>query len=176
MGNDRRYRYRRLLWAGLALGMLLAGCGYRMAGPGELPGKANTVAVTMLVNRSGESGLEAKVTNALLDEITRRRQDLVVSVEQADAILTGTIDNLSTQTAARSGTLTATERKVVITVSLTLKDRGGEVLWQGARLTAEQAFLVADTKPQTESNRRAAMNEVAKRLAEYAYERLTDNF
>ena len=133
-------------------------------------------AVTMLVNRSGESGLEAKVTNALLDEITRRRQDLVVSVEQADAILSGTIDNLSTQTAARSGTLTATERKVVITVSLTLKDRNGEVLWQGARLVAEQAFPVADTKPQTESNRRAAMNEVAKRLAEYAYERLTDNF
>ena len=162
--------------AGLALGMLLAGCGYHMAGPGELPGKANTIAVTMLVNRSGESGYEAKVTNALLDEIIRRRQDLVVSVAQADAILSGTIDSLSTQTAARTGTLTAAERKVVITVSLTLKDRKGEILWQGPGLTAEQAFPVADSKPQTESNRRAALNEVARRVAEYAYERLTDNF
>jgi outer membrane lipopolysaccharide assembly protein LptE/RlpB len=156
--------------------MLLAACGYQMAGPGELPGKANTLAVTMLVNRSGESGLEAKVTNALLDEITRRRQDLVVSEVRADAILSGTIDSLSTQTAARSGTLTAAERKVVITVSLTLKSPKGEVLWQGSRLTAEQAFPVADTKPQTESNRRAAINQVAQRLAEYAYERLTDAF
>ncbi len=156
--------------------MLLAACGYRMAGPGELPGNSNTLAVTMLVNRSGESGLEAKVTNALLDEITRRRQDLVVSQEQADAILSGTIDSLSTQTAARSGTLTAAERSVMITVSLTLKNRKGEVLWQGSGLTAEQAFPVADTKPQTESNRRAAINQVAQRLAEFAYERLTDSF
>jgi hypothetical protein len=111
-----------------------------------------------------------------LDEITRRRQDLVVSESQADAILSGTIDKIYTQTASRTGTLTASERKVVIVVSLVLKDRGGEVIWQGQRLTAEQAFPVGDTKPQTESNRRAALNQVAQRLAEYAYERLTDNF
>ena len=176
MGNDRRYHCRPQLLVGITLALLLAGCGYHMAGPGDLPGKANTVAVTMLINRSGESGLEAKVTNALLDEITRRRQDLVVSVEHADAILSGTIDSLSTQTSARSGTLTAAQRKVVITVSLTLKDRTGEVLWQGSHITAEQDFPVAGAKPQTEANRRAALNEVARRVAEYAYDRLTDNF
>jgi outer membrane lipopolysaccharide assembly protein LptE/RlpB len=173
-----RGRLQKWPWllTALVLAVAVAGCGYHMAGPGELPGKAKSVAVTMLVNRSGESGLEAKVTNALLDEITRRRQDLVVSEGQADVILSGTIDKLSTQTAARKGTLTASERMVVITVSLVLKSRTGEVLWQGSHLTAEQAFPVADTKPQTESNRRAALDEVAKRLAEYAYERLTDNF
>lgn len=176
MVSAQKHRRQPLLWVGLTLAMWLAGCGYHMAGPGELPGKSKTVAVTMLVNRSGESGLEAKVTNALLDELTRRRQDLVVSAEMADSVLTGTIDKLSTLTAARSGTLTATERMVVLTVSLTLKDRKGEVLWQGKRLTAEQAFPVGDSKPQTEANRRTALDEVAKRLAEYAYERLTDNF
>ncbi len=176
METYRKCRYRPLLGMGLALAMLLAGCGYRMAGPGELPGKSKTVAVTMLVNHSGESGLEARVTNALLDELTRRRQDWVVSAEQADAVLSGTIDKLSTQTAARTSTLTAAERMVVLTVSLTLKSRNGEVLWQGKGLTAEQAFPVGDAKPQTESNRRAALNEVAKRVAEYACDRLTDNF
>ncbi|MFZ1983062.1 MAG: LptE family protein [Desulfatitalea sp.] len=163
-------------FAGLALAWLLCGCGYQLAGKGELPGKVDTIAVSMLANRSAESGLETKVTNALIDELTRRRQGLVVATDRADAVLSGTIDALSATTVARSGTLTAAERKVVITVSLTLKDRKGEVLWQGQGLTAEQAYPVADTKPRTEANRRAAMAQVAQRLAEYAYERLTDSF
>jgi outer membrane lipopolysaccharide assembly protein LptE/RlpB len=176
MPVDGRYRYRPWLVAALTLEILLVACGYRMAGPGQLPGESKTLAVTMLVNRSGESGLEAKVTNALLDEITRRHENMLVPEGRADAILSGTIDKLSTRTAARSGTLTAAERKVVISISLTLKDRTGEVLWQGSQITAEQAFPVAETKPQTESNRRAAINQVTQRLAEYAYERLTDSF
>lgn len=168
------YRWRRS--AGLALAWLLCGCGYQLAGSGELPGKVDTIAVSMLTNRTAESGLESKVTNALIDELTRRRQGLVVSTERADAVLSGTIDALSATTAARSGTLTAAERKVVITVSLTLKDRKGAVLWQGPKLTAEQAYPVSDTKSITDANRRAAIVQVAQRLAEYAYERLTDSF
>jgi outer membrane lipopolysaccharide assembly protein LptE/RlpB len=174
--GNRIKGWRILLLAGLVLASLPCGCGYQLAGKGELPGKVDTIAVSMLANRTAESGLETKVTNALIDELTRRRQDLVVSTERADAVLSGTIDALSATTVARSGTLTAAERKVVITVSLTLKDRKGGVLWQGQRLTAEQAYPVADTKPHTETNRRAAIAQVAQRLAEYAYERLTDSF
>lgn len=155
---------------------ILSACGYRFAGSGRLPDGVQTIGVQMLTNRTAESGLETQVTNALIDELTRRRQSSVVDVDQADAVLSGTIDSLATETLSRSGLLTATERRLVITASLVLKDRHGEILWQRSRLRAEQAYAVTTDVTQSERNRRLAIGDVARRLAEYAYERLTDTF
>jgi outer membrane lipopolysaccharide assembly protein LptE/RlpB len=165
------------VWLGVLCGvMLLTGCGYQLAGSGELPGEVATIAIPMLANRTAESGLEAVMTNALIDELSRRRQNLVVSEERADAVLRGTISGLGTETLSRSATLTAVERRLVITAELTLTDRNGNVLWQDRQLRAEQAYAVAGTKAGTETNRRLAIGQVAQRLAEYVYERLTDAF
>lgn len=147
-----------------------------MAGSGQLPGDAKTIAVTVFTNRSLESGLETTVTNAMIDELTRRRQDMVVPADQADVILSGTIDGLTTETLSRSAALTAVERRLVITASMTLRDRDGNVLWQGRRLRAEQAYPVSRNRAATETSRRLAIGQVAQRMAEYVYERLTDAF
>lgn len=166
--------------SGLALGLpllfSLVACGYQLAGSGELPGGINTIAVSVLKNRTGQSGLETEVTNALIDELTRRRQDLVVSADRADAILSGSIDSLSTEALTRTGALTASERRLVITASLTLKDRNGEILWQRSSLRAEQAYAVTSDRFISDRNRLLAIGEVSRRLAEYTYERLTDTF
>jgi outer membrane lipopolysaccharide assembly protein LptE/RlpB len=155
---------------------LLGSCGYRLAGSGELPGGVRTIAVAMLANRTAESGLEATLTNALLDEFTRRRQDMVVSADRADAVLSGTIDGLATETLSRSATLTAVERRLVVTASMTLKDRDGNVFWQSSRIRAEQAYPVSGSRAATETSRRLAIGQAAQRMAEYVYERLTDAF
>lgn len=155
---------------------VFSACGYHFAGSGQLPDGVHTIGVRMLTNRTAESGLETEVTNALIDELTRRRQDLVVDVDHADAVLSGTIDSLATETLSRSGLLTATERRLVITASLVLKDRQGEILWQRSRLSAEQAYAVTNDAAQSERNRQRAIVDAARRLAEYTYERLTDTF
>jgi outer membrane lipopolysaccharide assembly protein LptE/RlpB len=174
-------RYHRWPVAGwglllaLCLSVLLA-CGYQLAGSGELPKGVNTIAVQVLANHTAESGLETTITNAVIDELTRRRQDLVVGVERADGILSGTINRLTTSTSARSDLLTAVERRLIVTVSFVLKDPSGKVLWQGRQLSAEQAYAVGESKAATEMNRRLAIGIVAQRLAEYLFERLTDSF
>ncbi|MCJ8502550.1 LPS assembly lipoprotein LptE [Desulfatitalea alkaliphila] len=172
-GGRRRWLLRS---AFLGLLTLLTACGYQLAGEGPLPGGVNTIAVTMLANRTGESGVEAVMTNALIDELTRRRQGVLVDAQRADAVLSGTITGLSADTLSRSATLTARERRLVVTASLTLKDRNGNVLWQEGQLRAETSYPVAGTKAGTETNRRLAIGKVAQRLAEYVYERLTDTF
>lgn len=149
---------------------VLGACGYQLAGTGSLPGNIKRTCVVMVVNRTAESGLETKVTNALIDEFTRRGQDVVASSDQADGVLSGSIDALATETVSRSGTITAVERRVVITASFVLKDRKGKVLRQVQRITAEQAYTVSD------ANRLRAINDACQRLAESAYDRLTDTF
>jgi outer membrane lipopolysaccharide assembly protein LptE/RlpB len=160
----------------MAILLLPVSCGYHLSGTGKLPGDVQTIGVSVLTNRTALSGLETIVTGALVDELTRRRQDLVVSADQSDAVLTGTIDALRTETLTRSSTLTAVERRMTITASFILKDRTGKVLWRGQRLTADQAYTVDNLRAETDRNLRVASTLVAQRLAEYVYERLTDAF
>lgn len=156
---------------------ILSGCGYRLAGRGELPGDTQTIAVRMLENKSSETGVETLITNALINELNRRRRGSVVDADRADAVLSGTIESLSWDTVAHIGVNTASERRVYATISLTLTDRSGNVLWKRSGLSGEQAYAVLnDNKPQTEYNRRQAIAVLAQQVAENVYRRLTDNF
>ncbi len=161
----------------IVTGVLITGCGYQLAGRGELPGDTQTIAVRMLDNRSSESGLETLMTNALINELNRRRHGSVVDAGRADAVLAGTIESLTWDTVAHRGVNTASERRVYASISLTLTDRFGNVLWQRSGLKGEQAYAVVDgNKSATEFNRLQAIAVLAEQVAENVYRRLTDNF
>ncbi|MGD8835015.1 MAG: LptE family protein [Desulfobacteraceae bacterium] len=161
----------------ICLGMLSA-CGYQFAGRGDLPGAIETVAVEVLENRSSETGVEIFVTNALINELNRRREGSVVDADRADAVLSGTIDSIVWNTVARKDSNTAVERRVSATVSLTLTDVAGSVLWKKSGLSAAQAYDVDQSgdKTVTEGNRRQAIGVLSEQMAEYVYRQLTDNF
>jgi outer membrane lipopolysaccharide assembly protein LptE/RlpB len=161
----------------LAAAQYWTGCGYQLAGRGELPGNIQSIAVRMLENRSAETGVETLITNALINELNRRRRGSVAAPDRADAVLTGTIESLSWDTVAHRGVNTAAERKVYATISLTLTDRSGKVLWKRSGLSGSQAYTVAgDNKTATEINRRQAIAVLAEQVAENVYRRMTDNF
>lgn len=153
------------------------GCGYGVAGRGPLPGGVQNIAVQVLENRSAETGVEIQVTNALINELNRRRQGTVTGTQRAGATLRGAIESISWATLARRGSNTAAERRVYATISLELKRRDGSTIWKRSGLTAEQAYTVVDgDKQATENNRRQAIGELSQRIAEVVYRRLTDNF
>ncbi len=156
---------------------MLAACGYRMAGRGDLPGGVQTIAVQVLENRSSETGVESLITNALINELNRRRQGTVTSAERAGAVLRGSVDTVAWDTVSRRGTNTAAERRVYAIISLRIIDKSGKTLWKSAGLQAEQAYAVVENDKQTnENNRRQAINDLSQRIAENVYRRLTDNF
>lgn len=164
------------VWAILCGGLVTA-CGYQFAGRGDLPGGIQTLAVQVLENRSSETGIETIVTGALVNELNRRRQGSVVNVAKADAVLSGTIESIAWGTVTRSGINTASERRVHATLSLTLTDNSGNVLWKRSGLKAAQAYAVAaGKKTETENSRRQAISALSEQMAEYVYRRLTDNF
>jgi outer membrane lipopolysaccharide assembly protein LptE/RlpB len=117
------------------------------------------------------------ITNALISELSRRRQGSIVDARTAEATLSGVIESLTWDTVSRKGVNRAAERRVYATLSLSLVDAKGNLLWKRSGLKAEQAYaVVEDNKPATENNRRNAVRKLSVRLAENVYRRLTDQF
>lgn len=169
-------------WAGglscAALVILLVGCGYHFAGSGSFPAGVSRLFITMLENRSAETGVESVFTNDLIYEFTRsRKESLAQERSSADGILTGSIVGLSVDNVSRSTVSTALERRVTGTLNLRLESPEGRILWSSGDLVERHAYaIVAGNKTATDRNKSDAIAEVSKKLAESAFNQLTDNF
>lgn len=163
-------RFILLLW------IFCLGCGYRFTGSGNFPADVSTVFISIFKNHTSETGVENIFTNDLIYEITRNRKDLLTVKDKADALLSGVIESISIETISRKGINTSLERRVTVAVSLQLTDRKGKVIWSAKRILAKEAYDVASDKMTTEQNRRDAISVLSKRVAEKAYNRLTDDF
>jgi outer membrane lipopolysaccharide assembly protein LptE/RlpB len=159
----------------LLAGVMIVGCGYHFQGTGSLPGNTETVFVQVINNRTSETGIENVFTAALIDELTRNQR--AAGQDRADALLSGEIASVSTVTISRTGSTTSVERRVRATLNLALTDRSGVVIWKARNISATEAFPVdADSKARTDQNRREALTQLAQRMAENIYNRMTDDF
>lgn len=157
--------------------LFLSACGYQMAGRGDLPEGVSTVRVHLLANRSGETGLETVITNAVVGELNRIRPGIVVEGAGADAVVSGTISGLNTRTIVHRTIQNAIERRVILTVTVNLTAAEGRTIWKGRQVMAEENYLVPDTgKIDAEINRREAIAVAAQRVAESIARRLLEDF
>lgn len=170
---------RRILIAGIWIAGLITlnSCGYNFAGGGSLPGDIKTVHIAMLENKTAESGAEVTFTNGLIFEFTRNLKGGVVKQDAADAILKGTILSLNVRTISRTDVTTATQMRVSGTLSLTLEEKDGTILWKADNMSDEQAYDVdADSASATEANKKSAISYLSEKMAEKVYNQLTDDF
>jgi len=172
-------KHRPLLLFSVAIILTgIFGCGYRFAGSGSYPAGVNRIFIPLMENRTAETGVERIFTNDLIYEFTRKRKEsLAQDRTNADGILSGTIVRLSVDNIARTSASTAVERRVTGTLSLRLKSMDGRLLWASGNLAENQAYtVVAGDKTATDRNKSEAIAIVSQRLAESAFNRLTDNF
>jgi len=167
---------RKALWILVLCWTTVAACGYRFTGGGDLPEGIRKISVTILENRTQETGLENVVTNDLIYEFTRSGKAKVTDREQADAILSGVIRSMRTATVTHRGEQTALERRVTISVDLKLTDQAGQVLWAVKGLSANETYVVESDKLDTEENKREAIAALSKRMAEKVFNRMTGDF
>lgn len=158
--------------------ILLAGCGYQFAGRGNLPADVSRVFIIMLENRTAETGVESTFTNDLIDEFTTNRKDLLVRQRSsADGILTGTIVSLNVENISRVTVSTAVERIITGTLNLRLESADGRILWSSGNIVERQTYAVVEgNKTATDLNKSEAIAAVSKKLAELAFDRLTNDF
>ena len=160
------------------LAVTLTACGYHFAGSGDFPAGVSRVFIPILENRSAETGAESILTNDLIYEFTRsRKESLAQDRSSADSILTGTIVTILVENIARSTVSTAVERRVTGILNLRLESPDGRILWASGNIVERQAYSVVDgNKTATDQNKSDAIAVVSKKLAESAFNRLTDDF
>jgi len=100
----------------------------------------------------------------------------VVDKKTADAVLSGTIESMGVETISHTASYSSGERRVTITLNLTLKSRDGKVLWSDAAISDQEAFEVSGNKLVTEKNRRTAIEAISERLAEKVHNRILQDF
>jgi outer membrane lipopolysaccharide assembly protein LptE/RlpB len=157
--------------------LLVCACGYRFQGAGKLPGNIANVFIEGFENRTGETGLETTVTNAVIFEFTKRNKAaLAQAAAGADAVMRGAIHSLNLQTVSARKKDLAGERRVTLSVDVQLVQADGKVLWAAKGVADNETFPVTDDKLLNERLQRQALATTAVRLAERVYNRLTDDF
>ena len=157
---------------------LLIACGYRFAGSGSFPEGVDYIFIEVIENRTSKIGVERIVTNQMIFEFSRRRENSLVSkLDEADAILKGSINSIRTQTISRVDTEVANEREVTMKLDLKLiKKDGGAVIWVANGLSDREAYDVVNSKIDTDRNEELAIGRLSERLSERVFNRLTDDF
>ena len=157
---------------------LISACGYQFAGQGQYPKGVERIFVKVFKNRTNKTGIERVITNQIIFEFTRQReQSLASSAEEADAVLEGVIRKIRTDTISRVGTEVASEREVIMTMDLKLIGRGnGETLWAAKGLTDRQPYDVTDDKVETDQNESLALSRLSERMSERIFSRLVNAF
>jgi outer membrane lipopolysaccharide assembly protein LptE/RlpB len=163
----------------LGILILCGACGYRFAGQGDLPSSIRRIQIPLLTNQSGITGIETTFTNDLIYEFTRTSRAsarLVGAEAEADAVLKGRIGPIAVRTITHRGHQVALERRVTVSLSVTIVSLEGTVIWSVEDLTDHEAYPVSEDTLATEHNRREAIIEISQRMAETVYNGFTTNF
>jgi len=132
--------------AALAVLVLLStGCGYHTAGKANLlPSDLRTLAVPAFVNQTQTYKIEQLLTAAVVQEFSTRTAYRVVTQPDADAVLRGTVLTTSTTPLTYdSKTGRAASVLVIVSMSVSLKDKQGKVLYQNPSYVFREQYQVS---------------------------------
>ena len=133
--------------AALAVLVLLStGCGYHTAGKANLlPSNLRTLAVSAFVNQTQTYKIEQLLTAAVIQEFsTRTTYRVVTQPDSADAVLRGTVLTTSTTPLTYdSKTGRAASVLVIVSMSVSLKDKQGKVLYQNPSYVFREQYQVS---------------------------------
>jgi outer membrane lipopolysaccharide assembly protein LptE/RlpB len=113
-------------FASIAILLMLAGCGYRPLGQGEvsnLPTTVKTIAMGQLKNRTLRPNIQAALRQALIGRFAADARIRVVEEGVADAILVGAIEGFGQDPIAFDSADTARRLRVNISFSFIVRDR-----------------------------------------------------
>lgn len=123
------------------------GCGYHTAGHVvTVPDSVHTIAIPAFVNASQTYRVEQILTAAVIQEFNLRTRYHVVydPAEAADATLQGTVTGTSVFPATYdSQTGRASSVGIVVSMSVTLSDRNGKILYQNPAYSFRDNYEVS---------------------------------
>ncbi|MFZ5562476.1 MAG: LPS assembly lipoprotein LptE [Thermodesulfobacteriota bacterium] len=154
-----------------------AGCGYRLAGSGQMPGQVRSVCIHVFENRTAQSDAGSLFSSSLIYEFTRRGSVALVSEAEAEAQLKGIVTAITTSTLSHRDAYASSEMRVQMRVEARLEGPGGRVLWTSGPMTGKETYDVSGGAAYaTEENKKAAITRLSEKMAESMYNRMTADF
>src|SRR5262249_16171962 len=138
----------RVGWGTLFMLLLLpaSGCGYHTAGKANLlPSDLRTLAVPAFANQTQTYKIEQMLTAAVVQEFsTRTNYRVITRPDSADAGLAGTVLTTSTTPLTYdSKTGRAASVLVIVSMSVSLSDKQGKVLYQNPSYVFREQYQVS---------------------------------
>jgi len=144
----------------LALGLLLAGCGYTVGG--TLPADITSVSVPIFKNRTREPGVESFITRAVVEAFSTNGRLRVAHRGDADSILEGEITNYGVTSIAFDKDANAQIYRLSVTINLRMRDlKRNTVLFQQREVREQADFRVQSAVSQTISREETALRSAA---------------
>lgn len=160
--------------------LILAGCGYTLVGQGNLPDHINTIAIPTFDNETLEDGVEEIITQAVIEEFVQGGKVRLVSEENADAVLWGTVRSYkSDDVASYDENNDVASYKLKLSVDIEIKDIvNDQIIWQTEGLAEDEDF---DGGPsvnitEEEENEEEALRDLAEELAQRIRALSTEGF
>ncbi len=135
----------RFAWLVAVMGSV--SCGYHTAGHAvQLPENVKTVAIPAFVNETNTYRIEQLLTSSVAREFSTRTHYHILNdvSEAADATLRGTVLSTSASPLTyNSATGQAASVLVVVSIKVSLTDRGGKVLYQNPSYLFREQYEVS---------------------------------
>jgi outer membrane lipopolysaccharide assembly protein LptE/RlpB len=150
------------LLALLALAVVAGGCGYSVGLRGNLPAHIKSVAVPIFRNNTPEPAIENTITSAVVNAFVTSGRVTIVPVDQADAILDGTITGYRLDLIAFTKDINVTDYRLTVTVNVRFRDvRENTVLYTQDGLEERADFRVQGQVSQTIAREDVAARQAA---------------
>lgn len=168
---------------------LMSACGYRFTGAGVRIGPGyDTLAIPVFPSTSSFLGYEGEFTKVLREQFIRHSRLKIVSKDNAQVVLSGTIYSISTEPLTYSVTeqtihgytstdTVTTSREMRVRVNVQLIDRQkGDIIWQDSDLSDTASFSVSSDPLRTRYRQRQAFIAIAQDLATRIYSKTMERF
>lgn len=160
--------------------VLLAGCGYRFSPGGEHIDKSiRTVYVETFGNRTSEANVENTFRNSFIDQFRKSSRFRVAeSSEDADALVKGSINSLSSSHLSYTSADVAKEDRITAVMDLVFEERvSRKIIWSNTSFSWYGDYTVSSTNPATtDANKRAALSKLADDFADRAFRMMMSGF
>lgn len=162
------------------LAVLLSGCGYHVAGRGDLlPDSIRTIAVPAFGNSTIRYKLTDRLPQAIARElITRTRYKVVTDPDRADAVLTGTVLNyVNYPTIFDPETQRANVADLNVSVQVKLVERAtGRVLYEAASLDVTERYQISPVAAEYFEESDFALRRASEQVARRVVTAVLENF
>lgn len=157
------------------------GCGYRfVSSEDNIDPRIQSVFVDSFVNRTSQAGLESLFRNAFGDQILRGgRFRLAGSREEADAIIRGSIQRLTTSPVSYHQTDFAAEETITVVLDITFEEQGSKkIIWQNRNFSYSDDYQIVSRQQLAASEvvRQSALAKMAGDVAERVYSLIRSGF